>query len=72
MLARAQGFGGDMAALRTLAGGAGRGQSLRALRQLGAEVDLAFIPRHRSCAALADLPAPALLHWDGNHFVVLA
>jgi ATP-binding cassette subfamily B protein RaxB len=72
MLARAQGFGGDIAALRTLAGSAGRGQSLRALRQLGAVVDLAFIPRHRSGAALADLPAPALLHWDGNHFVVLA
>ena len=71
MLARAQGYGGDLAALRTLAGGAGRGQSLRSLVHLGEALGLSFTPRRREGAALADLQGPAILHWDGNHFVVL-
>jgi HlyB family type I secretion system ABC transporter len=47
------------------------GASLGALCRAATELGLAARSGHVTAAALDDLPLPAILHWEGRHWVVL-
>ena len=47
------------------------GASLRTIRSVAAELGLATRPLRIEMHHLAEFNAPAILHWDMDHFVVL-
>lgn len=72
MVARFHGHDTDLAALRRRFAVSRRGASLDALMRMARALDLEASPLRVEMEDLADLQLPCLLHWDLNHFVVLA
>ena len=66
-------FGHDVSlpAIRAAVGTGLDGTSLRGIMDGGAELGLEFRTIKSSIDRLPDLPAPLVLHWGGNHWVVL-
>ena len=66
-------FGHDVSlpAIRAAVGTGLDGTSLRGIMDGGAELGLEFRTIKSSIDRLPDLPAPLILHWGGNHWVVL-
>jgi len=71
MVAAAWGLKADLAAFRARVAATPRGLSLRVLIQLAAGVGLAARPVRIGLQRLGELKAPAILHWNLDHFVVL-
>jgi ATP-binding cassette subfamily B protein RaxB len=72
MVARFHGHDTDLAALRRRFAVSRRGASLDALMRMARALDLEASPLRVDMEDLAQLQRPCLLHWDLNHFVVLA
>jgi ATP-binding cassette subfamily B protein len=66
-------FGHDVSMnfIRQAIGTSVDGTTLRGLQRGGEEVGIAIRAVKSSPAAARDLPLPAILHWGGNHWVVL-
>jgi ATP-binding cassette subfamily B protein len=71
MICRNYGKPVSLSRLRTLAHTATDGTTLRNLVTAGEELGLASRPLRVSKGNLSALPTPAVLHWEGNHWVVL-
>jgi ATP-binding cassette subfamily B protein len=71
MICRNHGKSVPLAKLRSLAHTATDGTTLRNLCHAGEELGLAARPLRVSRSNLDALPLPAILHWEGNHWVVL-
>jgi ATP-binding cassette subfamily B protein len=61
----------NIARIRELAFTSTDGTSLSALSRAGSELGLASRAVKASAANLDTLPLPAIVHWEGNHWVVL-
>lgn len=61
----------SMARIRLLANTGTDGTSLKALRYAGNSLGLATRAVKAPKSKLGDMPLPAIVHWDGNHWVVL-
>ncbi len=72
MVAAHHGHGCDLAGLRQRFGLSARGASLVQLADIARRMGLAPRPLRLEPDELARLPLPCVLHWDLNHFVVLA
>lgn len=72
MIARFHGHDTDLAAMRRRFAVSRRGASLEALMRMAGALDLEPSPLRLEMDQLAQLQLPCLLHWDLNHFVVLA
>jgi ABC-type bacteriocin/lantibiotic exporter with double-glycine peptidase domain len=66
-------FGRDVSLnfIRQAVGTSADGTTLRGLQRGGEEVGVAIRAIKSSPETVADLPLPAILHWGGNHWVVL-
>ena len=71
MICRNYGRTVSLARLRTLAHTATDGTTLRNLCGAGEELGFATRPLRVSKSNVDSLPLPAILHWEGNHWVVL-
>jgi len=71
MVCRHFGRAVSLARIRQLVHTALDGTSLSALCRAATELGLAARSVKASPATLADMPLPAIVHWDGNHWVVL-
>jgi len=71
MVCRAFGRSVSIARLRQLVHTSIDGTSLAAICRAAAEVGLAARSVKASASTLADMPLPAIVHWEGNHWVVL-
>ena len=72
MAARFYGHDVDLAALRKRHLISLKGASLKSMIDIAATLDLAPRPLSLDLEHLSKLTLPAILHWDFNHFVVLA
>jgi ATP-binding cassette, subfamily B, bacterial CvaB/MchF/RaxB len=72
MVAGFHGYRTDLATLRQRDSVSSRGATMAHLMQIAARLDLAPRPLKIEIEALSRLPLPVILHWDFNHFVVLA
>ena len=72
MVAGHHGHGSDLAELRQRFGLSARGASLVQLADIARRMGLAPRPLRLEPGELTRLPLPCVLHWDLNHFVVLA
>ena len=70
-LCRYYGYNVSMPAIRTAVGTALDGTSLRGIIRGGAEIGIEFRAIKTSLDRLARMPLPVILHWGGNHWVVL-
>src|SRR5687768_8668710 len=61
----------DINTLRARLGAAQQGLTLKALMLLAERMELSARPLRLEPEELGKLQAPAILHWDMNHFVVL-
>lgn len=71
MIARAHGHDIDLPSLRARHLISHTGASLKSLMQIADSLDLAPRPLRLDMEHLGELPLPAILHWDFNHFVVI-
>ena len=71
MVCRHHGRAVGLARIRQLARTGTDGTSLAALCRAATELGLAARAIRTTPAALDDLPLPAIVHWEGNHWVVL-
>ena len=71
MMARYYGHDVDLNGLRQRFALPLSGMSLRSLMRLADQLDFSSRPLRVELAALQKVQAPAILHWDLNHFVVL-
>ncbi len=71
MICRAFGHKVSHNAIRHAVGTKQDGTSLRGLQRGGAEIGLELTALKSSVSRLESLPLPAVLHWEGNHWVVL-
>ena len=72
MIARWHGHDVDLNGLRQRSGLSISGASLRTLIQMADRLGLASRALKVEMEALSKVKTPAILHWDLNHFVVLA
>jgi ATP-binding cassette subfamily B protein len=71
MLCRAFGHHVSLTFVRHAVGTGQQGTSLRGIQRGGEEVGLDIKVLKSSVSRLATLPLPAIIHWDGNHWIVL-
>lgn len=71
MICRHFGRSVSLARVRQLAHTGTDGTTLKALRSAGVALGLAARAVKVPKSKLADMPVPAVVHWDGNHWVVL-
>jgi len=71
MVCRHYGRAVSLARIRRLCFTSTDGTSLRALCRAATELGLAARPVKVSARNLAQIPLPAIVHWEGNHWVVL-
>ncbi|MFO0755407.1 MAG: peptidase domain-containing ABC transporter [Byssovorax sp.] len=71
MVARHYGRAVSLARIRELLHTSVNGTSLRSLCQGGRSIGLAARAVHAPKESLGEMPLPAVLHWEGNHWVVL-
>jgi CRP-like cAMP-binding protein len=71
MVCRHYGRAVSLARIRRLCFAATDGTSLRAICRAATELGLAARPVKVSARNLAQMPLPAIVHWDGNHWVVV-
>jgi ABC-type bacteriocin/lantibiotic exporter with double-glycine peptidase domain/CRP-like cAMP-binding protein len=71
MLCRAFGHRVSMTFIRSAVGTSEQGTTLRGIQRGGEKVGLEIKALKSSVRHLADLPLPAIIHWDGNHWIVL-
>lgn len=71
MVCRHFGRAVSLARIRQLVHTAVDGTSLSALCRAASELGLAARSVKASARTLADMPLPAIVHWEGNHWVVL-
>lgn len=71
MVCRSFGHDVSMNAIRQAVGTSVDGTTLRGLQRGGEEIGVAVRTIKSSQEGLDDLPLPAILHWGGNHWVVL-
>jgi ATP-binding cassette subfamily B protein RaxB len=71
MVASFHGHRTDVGAMRRRFSVSMKGMTLRTLMRIAADMGLAGRALRFDMKHLADLRAPAILHWDLNHFVVL-
>jgi HlyB family type I secretion system ABC transporter len=71
MVCRHYGRAVSLARIRRLCFAATDGTSLRAICRAATELGLAARPVKVSARNLAQIPLPAIVHWDGNHWVVV-
>ena len=72
MVAGRHGLVTDMPALRRRFSLSLKGATLKALMQMAEQIGFNARPLRGEVESLGQLPLPAILHWDLNHFVVLA
>ncbi len=72
MVATHWGHAIDLAAMRRRFSVSLKGTTLKTLMEMAAALDLHARPVRLELAQLGALPLPCVLHWDMNHFVVLA
>ena len=72
MIADYHGLRMDLAATRSQAGDAGRGHTLRALMEAAERLGMGGRPLRLEMEELGKLKLPCVLHWNLDHFVVLA
>jgi ATP-binding cassette subfamily B protein len=70
-LCRQFGYNVSLAAIRAAVGTGLDGTSLRGIMRGGAEMGIEFRAVKSSVDRLAAMPKPAILHWGGNHWVVV-
>jgi ABC-type bacteriocin/lantibiotic exporter with double-glycine peptidase domain len=71
MVCRSFGHNVSMTAIRQAAGTGMEGTSLRGITRGGEEIGLRMRAIKSSADRLDDLPLPAIVHWDGNHWIVM-
>ena len=71
MLARWYGIDVSISWLRDVAQAGPAGTTLRGISRAGAQIGLEIEPYKASRDRLEDLPLPAIVHWNSNHWVVL-
>src|ERR1700733_13632136 len=71
MVCRSFGHDVSMTAIRQAAGTGLEGTSLRGLTRGGEEIGLNMRAIKSSVDRLDDLPLPAIVHWEGNHWIVM-
>jgi ABC-type bacteriocin/lantibiotic exporter with double-glycine peptidase domain/CRP-like cAMP-binding protein len=71
MLCRAFGRRVSMTFIRSAVGTSEQGTTLRGIQRGGEKVGLEVKALKSSVSRLAALPLPAIIHWDGNHWIVL-
>lgn len=71
MVAKAYGHSVSMTFIRKAAGTSVGGTTLRGLRQGGAAMGFGVEAFRVSPERLGELPVPAIVHWEGNHWIVL-
>jgi ATP-binding cassette subfamily B protein len=71
MLCRAFGHRVSMTFIRSAVGTSEQGSTLRGIQRGGEKVGLEVKALKSSVSRLPDLPLPAIIHWDGNHWIVL-
>lgn len=71
MIARFYGHKVSMPYIRQEAGTSVAGTTLRGLRRGASSIGLELQPVRMSPERLDDAPLPAIMHWEGNHWVVL-
>jgi ABC-type bacteriocin/lantibiotic exporter with double-glycine peptidase domain/CRP-like cAMP-binding protein len=71
MLCRAFGHKVSLNHIRHAVGTGERGTTLRGIKRGGDELGLEMRALKSSVGHVASLPLPAIIHWDGNHWVVL-
>ena len=71
MLCRSFGHDVSMASIRYAVGTSTDGTTLRGLIRGGDEIGLAMRPIKSSPDRVDTLPLPAIVHWQGNHWIVL-
>lgn len=72
MVAGYHGLATDMPALRRRFSLSLKGAKLKVLVDVAEQIGLNSRPLRGEVASLCELPLPTILHWDLNHFVVLA
>jgi len=72
MVASYHGYKTDLASLRRRFPVSLKGATLQNVIAIGDQIGLSARPLRINMAGLKELVAPAILHWDMNHFVVLA
>lgn len=72
MVAGAHGYDVDLGTLRTRFSVSLKGATLKQLVDIAEEIGFVARPLRGEMGALSKLELPAILHWDMNHFVVLA
>ncbi|MBV9094836.1 MAG: peptidase domain-containing ABC transporter [Streptosporangiaceae bacterium] len=71
MVCRAFGHRVSMTFIRSAVGTSEQGTTLRGIQRGGEKVGLDVKALKSSVSRLATLPLPAIIHWEGNHWVVL-
>jgi ABC-type bacteriocin/lantibiotic exporter with double-glycine peptidase domain/CRP-like cAMP-binding protein len=71
MLCRAFGHRVSLTFIRGAVGTSEQGSTLRGIQRGGEQVGLEVRALKSSVSRLATLPLPAIIHWDGNHWIVL-
>lgn len=71
MVAGHHGLKTDMATLRRRFGLSLKGATLKSLMQIAEQIGFTARPLRGEIGALGQVPLPAVLHWDMQHFVVL-
>ena len=71
MLCRAFGHRVSLTFIRSAVGTSEQGTTLRGIQRGGEKAGLEVKALKSSVSRLAALPLPAIIHWDGNHWIVL-
>jgi ABC-type bacteriocin/lantibiotic exporter with double-glycine peptidase domain/CRP-like cAMP-binding protein len=71
MVCRAFGHRVSMTFIRNAVGTSEQGSTLRGIQRGGEKVGLEIKTLKSSVSRLATLQLPAIIHWDGNHWIVL-
>jgi ABC-type bacteriocin/lantibiotic exporter with double-glycine peptidase domain/CRP-like cAMP-binding protein len=71
MVCRAFGHRVSMTFIRNAVGTSEQGSTLRGIQRGGEKVGLEIKALKSSVSRLATLQLPAIIHWDGNHWIVL-
>jgi ABC-type bacteriocin/lantibiotic exporter with double-glycine peptidase domain len=71
MVCRAFGHRVSMTFIRSAVGTSEQGTTLRGIQRGGGKVGLEIKALKSSVSHLATLQLPAIIHWDGNHWIVL-
>ena len=72
MIAQHYGYGADLPELRRKYGMSLKGATLKDLMSIADQIGFATRPLRLELSELSQLRLPCVLHWDLNHFVVLA